>query len=70
MNDLPATAGSLLGKRQLQSHCITEFLLFSYLQEAGLKIFISLGICLLSIIALLLADAALIVWIFNGRGYR
>lgn len=32
--------------------------------QAGIKLFFHCGMCLLSIIALLLADAALVVWIY------
>ncbi len=32
--------------------------------QAGIKLFLHCGACLLSIIALLLADAALVIWIY------
>lgn len=38
-------------------------------QEAGVKIFLNCGICLLSVIALLLADAALVVYVFRKKGW-
>ncbi|GAX78642.1 hypothetical protein CEUSTIGMA_g6080.t1 [Chlamydomonas eustigma] len=41
----------------------------SSIYEAGVKLFLNCGICLLSVISLLLADSALVVWVFDGRGY-
>ena len=37
--------------------------------QVGVKIFLNCGICLLCIIALLLGDAALIVFVYKARGY-
>ncbi|KXZ53989.1 hypothetical protein GPECTOR_5g101 [Gonium pectorale] len=39
----------------------------SSVQRAGVKLFLHCGVCLLSIIALLLLDAALIAWIYLDR---
>lgn len=35
--------------------------------KAGIKLFLHCGVCLLSIIALLLLDAALVTWIYLGK---
>ena len=38
--------------------------------EAGVKLFLNCGICLLAIITLLLADAGLVVYMAHSEDYR
>ncbi|GIM09703.1 hypothetical protein Vretimale_13505, partial [Volvox reticuliferus] len=42
----------------------------SSVQQAGVKLFLHCGMCLLAIIALLLLDAALVAWIYLDRKQR
>ncbi len=42
----------------------------SSVQQAGVRLFLHCGVCLLSIIALLLLDAALVAWVYLDRRER